>query len=146
MDVTTRFIAELSLDPNNVRQHPDKNLDTIARSLSRFGQRKPIVVTPEGIVVAGNGTLQAARSLGWDEIATVTTPEGWTSDQITAYAIADNRSAELAEWDKPLVDATLEELALSGIDLADLGFDLNETASTERDTTPKTCPHCGAEL
>lgn len=146
MEVTTRYISELSLDPNNVRTHDQRNIDAIARSLNAFGQRKPIVVTPEGIVIAGNGTLSAAIQLGWDEIATVTTPEGWTSDQLTAYAIADNRSAELAEWDKPLLDATLEELALSGVDLADIGFELDETTATESDTKPKLCPHCGGEI
>lgn len=146
MEVTSRFISELSADPNNVRTHDPRNIEAIKASLKAFGQRKPIVVTAEGTVIAGNGTLEAAKQLGWDEIATVETPDGWTSDQLTAYAIADNRTAELAGWDKPLLDATLEELALSGIDLADIGFELDETTATESDMQPKLCPHCGAEI
>jgi ParB-like chromosome segregation protein Spo0J len=60
-------IADLSLDPNNARKHSQRNLDAIAASLKQFGQRKPIVVH-RGVVLAGNGTVEAAKTLGWTEI------------------------------------------------------------------------------
>jgi len=60
--------AELSLDPANVRKHDRRNLDAIKASLRKFGQQKPIVVDTKGIVLAGNGTLTAAKELGWSEI------------------------------------------------------------------------------
>ena len=56
-------ISSLSLDPANVRKHPDKNIQSIIASLKRFGQQKPIVVDANGIVRAGNGTLMAAQQL-----------------------------------------------------------------------------------
>ena len=62
-----RPLEALREDPANARTHDERNLDAIVRSLSSFGQRKPIVVR-EGVVVAGNGTLRAARSLGWTYI------------------------------------------------------------------------------
>ena len=56
-------ISSLTLDPTNARKHSDLNLRAIASSLQRFGQRKPIVVQGN-IVLAGNGTLEAAKSIG----------------------------------------------------------------------------------
>ena len=60
------LISSLSLDPTNARRHDSKNLASIEGSLRLFGQRKPIVVTGANVVVAGNGTLEAAKSLGWE--------------------------------------------------------------------------------
>lgn len=112
-------VAELSLDPSNVRKHDRKNLEAIKASLRKFGQQKPIVVDAKGIVLAGNGTLTAAKELGWTEIEiTRTTLQGV---EATAFAIADNRSAELAEWEDSLADV-LKSLADANVDLADLGF------------------------
>ena len=57
-------------DPANARTHDQRNLDAIKASLAKFGQRKPIVVQRQGMIVrAGNGTLAAAKALGWTEIA-----------------------------------------------------------------------------
>ena len=102
MNVETVAIDSLKLDPKNARKHSKKNLDAIANSLKQFGQRKPIVVH-NGVVIAGNGTLEAARSLGWSQIAIVRTPEDWDADTAKAFALADNRSAELAEWNDQVV-------------------------------------------
>ena len=56
-------------DPENARLHPDANLTQIRKSLERFGQRKPIVVSEQDkIILAGNGTFRAAIKLGWTEI------------------------------------------------------------------------------
>ena len=63
LEALLRPIAEVTLDPANARAHSERNLQAIADSLDRFGQQKPIVITPDGTVVAGNGTLEAARSL-----------------------------------------------------------------------------------
>lgn len=103
-----RKVAELASDPANVRKHNEKNLDAIKASLTRFGQQKPIVIDKSGVVRAGNGTLAAAKALGWAEIDCVETElEG---AEATAYAIADNRTAELAEWDEAALTAVLQSL------------------------------------
>lgn len=88
----------LTPDPDNVRTHSARNLEAIAGSLTRFGQRRPLVVWGS-TVIAGNGTLEAARSLGWERVAVARVPEGWSIEEARAYALADNRTAELAEWD-----------------------------------------------
>jgi DNA modification methylase len=110
----------LSFDPANLRKHGKKNLDAIKASLRRFGQQKPIVVDAKGIVLAGNGTLAAAQELGWKEIQIVRTELAGT--QATAFGIADNRSAELAEWDDKLGDV-LASLKAEDFPLEDIGFD-----------------------
>jgi len=126
-------IAGLNYDPANARRHNAKNLDAIKASLAKFGQRKPIVVQREGMIVrAGNGTLAAAKALGWDKVAAVVLDD----DNATAsqFAIADNRTAELAEWD----NETLASL-LDGWD-ADtrnaLGFEQDDIDQLMKELTP----------
>jgi len=63
-------IDSVKLDSDNARLHPEGNIAVIKRSLEAYGQRKPIVVNGD-TVEAGNGLLQAARELGWEEIAAV---------------------------------------------------------------------------
>lgn len=98
-------LDSIALDPSNVRKHDARNLESIKASLMRFGQQKPVVVDRHNLVIAGNGTVTAARALGWSHIDVVRTE--LTGVEATAYAIADNRTAELAEWDD---DALTEQL------------------------------------
>jgi ParB-like chromosome segregation protein Spo0J len=118
--IETVPIDAIHPDPANVRRHPDRNLDAIKASLARFGQQRPIVVDAKGIVRAGNGTLAAAKVLGWDTVQIVRT--GLQGSEATAYAIADNRSAELAEWDDTALAETLRSLQSEDFDLTAAGF------------------------
>jgi ParB-like chromosome segregation protein Spo0J len=122
LEIETWQIAKLRPDQNNARKHSESNIDAIAKSLDRFGQRKPIVVVGDGTIVAGNGTVEAAKKLGWTEISIVRAPWRWTPDEVKAYALADNRSAELAVWDAEILADQLLELDSVGWDLSDLGF------------------------
>ena len=156
-------VDKLLQDPANVRQHSAKNIETIKASLARFGQQKPIVVDGDGVVVAGNGTLAAARELGWQKVHVVRS--ALTGSDRTAYAIADNRTAELAEWDDAALAEQLSALAIDDDELlAAAGFDeaelekltgsvcgLFEAGSQEEQGSldqiaPKLCPHCGGKL
>ena len=132
MQITTLNIADLSADPANVRKHDERNIETIMGSLRRFGQQKPIVVDLSNVVRAGNGTLEAAKRIGWGTI------EAYVSDltgsEMTAYAIADNRTAELAEWDEAALAAVLEGLQFDDEALlAVAGFDEDELAKLLKD-------------
>lgn len=105
-------------------------MDAIKASLRKFGQQKPIVVDAKGIVLAGNGTLAAAQELGWTEIEIVRTQlEGV---EATMFAIADNRTAELAEWDDKL-EEVMKSLLDAGQDLTDLGFSEQDLAKISAD-------------
>jgi ParB-like chromosome segregation protein Spo0J len=115
MKIESVPIDSISPDPSNARRHPEHNLEQIKASLRRFGQQKPIVVDATNTVRAGNGTLIAAKALGWKTIAIVRSDLAKT--ELTAYAIADNRSAELAEWDTEILSATLADP-----EIGDVGF------------------------
>lgn len=128
-------------DSNNARIHDKKNLAAIKGSLTKFGQQKPIVISDKNIVLAGNGTLAAAIALGWNEIACVKT----TLDEFNskAYALADNRSSELASWDTDILGKTLKALSDDGFNIADIGFDFDqiftepEEGLTDEDSVPE---------
>jgi site-specific DNA-methyltransferase (adenine-specific) len=137
-------LAELRHDDQNARTHDQTNLKAIAGSLEQFGQRKPIVITQDNKVVAGNGTLTAAKLIGWTEIDCVRVPADWTADQIKAYALADNRTAELAQWDEQVMAAQLLDLQEAGFDIQAIGFELIDPpidpATIEEDEIPEDAP------
>ena len=119
------LIEKLKPDENNARRHGDRNIDMIKKSLETFGQQKPIVITKDLSVVAGNGTLQAAKELGWKDIGVIETE--LSGKKAVAYAIADNQTAALAEWDAPQLMATMQDLQEFDVDLANAcGFDDDE--------------------
>lgn len=122
-------IDSLTEDPENVRLHSKANIDAIKTSLSRFGQQKPIVTTIDGVVIAGNGTLRAARLLGWERIAIVRST--LVGNDATAFAITDNRSAEIAEWDWTELSKTMGELMEDGVSMSDLGWTAGELLSMQ---------------
>jgi len=121
-------LEAVSLDPANVRTHDERNLEAIRASLRRFGQQKPIVVDAKKGIVAGNATYLAARSLGWTEIAAIRT--SLTGNDRAAYAVADNRTAELAAWNQEALAALLSDLqADDAALLASAGFTEDEFAA-----------------
>jgi hypothetical protein len=120
-------IDKLELLPGNPRKG---NVDAVAKSLEAFGQRKPVVArrkdgSEEGVVLAGNTTLQGGRKLGWTHIAVT-----WVDDDdktAAAFAIADNRTHDLGEYDDEAIiemvksfDDDLDLLDASGYDLMDI--------------------------
>tara|TARA_Y100000114_G_scaffold49333_1_gene45027 strand:- start:98 stop:652 length:555 start_codon:yes stop_codon:yes gene_type:complete len=100
-------INQLNPDPQNARTHSEQNIEAIKTSLDKHGQRKPVVVQREGMIVrAGNGTVRAAKALGWDSIAAVVIDE--SNEDAIQFAIADNRTAELAEWQDDILQFELD--------------------------------------
>jgi DNA modification methylase len=133
--------CNLSLDPANARRHPEPNLEAIRASLRVYGQRKPVVVNRRtGTIEAGNGTLQAALALGWTHLAVVYVDD----DPMTAtgFSIADNRTAELAEWDREILAKLVAQIKTSDpmLDqmLADLAGSINQVRQgcTDPDEVP----------
>lgn len=103
-------VTALTVHPSNPRRG---DVAGIATSLNRFGQVRPIVVTDEGVIVAGNHTYRAATEvLGWEKIA-VTTFTG-TQEEADAYLIADNRWGDLGEYDDSILAEILAQMADQG--------------------------------
>lgn len=114
-------VSVLHLDPENARKHSGRSTDGIQASLKEYGQQKPIVALDDGTVIAGNGTLMAAKAMGWERIAVVRFAD---REKARAYAIADNRTAELSEWDEGVLAAQLQKMSaeLEGFDPSKVGY------------------------
>ena len=134
-------IESLNIDPRNARTHNKRNIEAIQSSLSRFGQRTPLVVQKAGMVVrAGNGRLEAAKRLGWTHIAAVIVEE---SDlDAAAYSVTDNRTSDLGTWDDEILPEVLSELQ-SDYNLEELGWTLGEIDNLITDTKDDNCGYMG---
>ena len=118
-------IDSVKADPQNARLHNEANKKAIKKSIEGFLQRKPIVVNKNtGIIEAGNGLYQEMKDLGATEIAAVFVDDD--DNQAKAFAIMDNRSGELSEWDLPNLKDVLQELDSGALDMDLTGF--NEMA------------------
>jgi ParB-like chromosome segregation protein Spo0J len=110
--------------PNNPRVNDDA-VDAVAASIREFGFRQPIVVDNDGVIICGHTRFKAAQKLGLNE-APVTVANDLSPEQIKAYRIADNKTAELADWNYDLLPIELGDLQTNGFDLSLLGFDDDE--------------------
>jgi ParB-like chromosome segregation protein Spo0J len=138
----------------------DKAVEAVAKSISEFGFRQPILVDSGGGIDVGHTRYKAALLLGLKTVP-VHVAADLSPQQARAYRLADNRTAETAEWDVELLPIELGELREGGTDLKLLGFtdkelaeylkefdtdledgegDAEETADTIR------CPKCGHEF
>lgn len=121
-----RPIKRFRRDPNNSRVHDKRNIESIKASLTQFGQTRPILVRSDGQIIAGNGTHKAAEELNWKRLAAVRFIG--TEDEARAYAIADNRTAQLAGWELETLSGELKDLKSLGFNLEDLGWAPYESA------------------
>jgi len=120
-------IDSIILDPDNARLHPERNLETIKSSLVKHGQHRLAVCqkTDSGdIVRIGNGMVEAARLLGWKQIAAISVDE----DEYMALsrALADNKTSDLSIFDYSLLNIQLKYLDDHGIDIKEIGFELSD--------------------
>src|SRR6267154_4903219 len=105
--------------PGNARSHSRKQIKLIADSITRFGFINPILVTNNFEVVAGHGRLQAAKSLGMQLVPVVANSSLSEADK-KAIRIADNRIAELSNWDRDIIAIeyqALDDLQFDGIEV-----------------------------
>lgn len=108
MQIVSKKISDLRNDPKNARKHSAKDQQAVIESLRRFGQQKPIVIDSVGVVRCGNGVLMAAKKLKWTDIACVVSD--LSDADLLAYAIADNQTALLSDWDEDQLAAALNEI------------------------------------
>ena len=120
MNIEIRDISTIRPYEKNPRLN-DKAVDAVAASLKEFGFRQPIVVDADGVIIAGHTRWKSAQKLGLAKVpvhvATDLSPE-----QVRAYRLADNKSAELAEWDMAILPIEISELKATGFDMGVLAF------------------------
>ena len=112
-------LADLTPDKRNARKHNPRNIGQIEQSLRLIGAARSGVIDEDGVILAGNGTAEALAAAGIERVRVVETDgkewvvvrrTGLTDEQKRILSISDNRTAELATWDAPTLEA-------SGIDL-----------------------------
>jgi len=126
-ELQVQYIDPQELKPfaDNPRQHSERNIQDIQRSIKKFGFTNPILVRQEdNMVVAGHGRLQSAQELGLDEVPVIYLD--FSENDAKLYAITDNRTAETSEWDLVALDELVQSLELGEGELPDTGFYADE--------------------
>ncbi|MDP9356656.1 MAG: DNA modification methylase, partial [Chloroflexota bacterium] len=117
-------LDDLTPDPRNARKHTERNLATIGVALREVGAARSIVVDEEGVILAGNATVQAAIHAGLARVRIVEADgtelvavrrSGLTPAQKRRLALFDNRAAELAEWDTEVLASLADDTNFSGL-------------------------------
>lgn len=160
-------IAQLKPDARNARKHTPRNVGTIVDALHEVGAARSIVIDENGVILAGNATIEAAAEAGIENVQVIDADgetivavrrKGLTDKQKKRLALYDNRAAELAEWDTDV----LKEIIGEGLDVSDLWREeeLNELLAIVPNFAPAsideqgrldekakvTCPECGHEF
>ena len=158
-------IKDLKSDHKNARKRTDRSAELIKESLQRYGAARSIVIDENNRILAGNGTIEGAKEAGIDRIRVIETDgdeviavrrTGLTEEQKVGLALADNRTADLSEWDQEMLNRLGEQhdisLFFSQDDLDGiLDTDVEQLppedfAEVDDDiTTEHRCPSCGYE-
>lgn len=121
MKIETADINTIKPYENNPRKLKDSAIEKVAMSLKEYGFRQPIVVDKDRIIVVGHTRYRASKKLGFKEVP-ITIADNLTPEQINAYRIADNRTAEESEWDSELLKMEIKDLEAKDFKLDLLGF------------------------
>ncbi|WP_366857606.1 DNA methyltransferase [Novosphingobium sp.] len=137
--IAERPIASLRPYPGNARTHSKKQIKQIADSISRFGFNNPVLVAEDGVIIAGHGRVQAAKSLGWKVVPTIALAH-LSETERRAYVLADNKLALNAGWDREILAIELQALVelefdveLTGFSLAEIDLLIDEAAEADPD-------------
>ena len=124
MRITQRDISTITPYDSNPRIN-DNAVDAVAASIREFGWKVPIVVDADGVIICGHTRYKAAMQLGMEKVP-VHVAKDLSPEQVKAFRIADNKTAEIAEWDYDILPIELSELADAGFDMDLLAFDEKE--------------------
>ena len=124
----------------NARKHSAQQIQNIANSIKEFGFINPVIIDKNFRIVAGHGRVEAAKLLGLEELPFIQV-EHLSPLQIQAYILADNRLAELSEWDNALLSMELKDLVNQDFDLSLIGFDMDDIkVESDNDEEEDKCP------
>lgn len=132
MNVIEMKINDVKPYENNPRNN-DKAVEYVANSIKEFGFKVPIIIDKKNVIVCGHTRYKAAQKLGLKTIPCIIADD-LTPDQINAFRLADNKTAELADWDMSKLEEELEGLA-NDFDMEDFGFKDLETLDEPSEIT-----------
>ena len=121
MEIIMRQVNDLIPYERNPRRN-DEAVKYVKASIEQFGFKVPIVIDADGVIVAGHTRLKAAKELGMTEVPCIVADD-LTPEQVRAFRLADNKTAEMADWDIELMDTELLDLE-ANFDMADFGFEI----------------------
>ncbi|MBO5179372.1 MAG: ParB N-terminal domain-containing protein [Clostridia bacterium] len=123
MEIVMMNIDEIIPYENNPRKNDDA-VEAVANSIKNFGFKSPIVVDANKVIVNGHTRLKASKLLGLTMVPVIIASD-LTEEQCRALRLADNKTAEIASWDKKLLMQELESIDWEGLemDMTDFGFD-----------------------
>lgn len=130
-NTTYMRVEELKPYEKNAKEHPKKQVESIARSIQEFGFNQPIVVDKDNVIIVGHGRLLAGKKLGLTEVP-VMKLTNLTPEQVNAYRLADNKLNE-SDWDMKLVVEELRELDSAGFDIEVTGFSRDILGPDDKD-------------
>lgn len=122
-------VADIKNYERNARTHSADQVKQIAESIRQFGFTNPVLLDPDGVLIAGHGRLQAAKLIGLDNVPAITL-QGLTPAQVKALRLADNRIAMNSGWDSGMLKAELEDLKALDFSISELGFTASEISNT----------------
>lgn len=129
MQVIMKKIKEITPYENNPRNNK-KAVEFVMNSIKEFGFKQPIVIDGEGVIVCGHTRYQASRKLKLKEVPCILADD-LTEEQINAYRLADNKTAEMSEWDLGKLEIEMENIE---IDMSQFGFvEITEEPEAEED-------------
>jgi DNA modification methylase len=124
--------CSLRSNKRNARTHSKKQIRQIANSILRFGWTYPILIDENNVILAGHGRYQAALQLGLREVPVILIT-GLNDAEKRALALADNKVAANAGWDRAVLAAELGELAVL-LPESDLNIEITGFEPAEIDT------------
>lgn len=157
MNIKEMSIDDLKPYENNPRINDDA-VDYVANSIEEFGFKVPIIIDENNVIVAGHTRLRAAQKLGL-KVVPVVVADDLTPEQIKAFRLADNKTAEFSTWDYEKLGVEMQALETSDINMIDFGFEIEEpepeheaeetaveeNAEGEPEKKMHVCPKCGYE-
>ena len=162
-------IKDLNQDPNNVRRHNPRNIGMIENSLNKFGAARSIVIDENGMIIAGNGLVEAAAQAGIHKVRVIIADgneiiavqrNNLSEEQKTLLALYDNRATDLSDINPHVLadlaskyteqvgmlyfpDELAQELSKAGTELITLGDIATPQPKSVKEIT---CPNCGTKI
>lgn len=132
MEIVYRKLNELKPYENNPRIN-EEAVEYVANSIKEFGFKVPLVITADGVIVAGHTRYQASKELGLSEVPCIVADD-LTDEQIKAFRIADNKTASKSAWDYDKLKLELEDIDMN---MLDFGFEEFELSMIMGDYMPE---------
>ena len=151
MEIIYKTVEEIRPYENNPRNN-NEAVAKVAASITDYGFRVPIIIDSNNIIVAGHTRYKAALKIGCESVPCIVIDD-LTPEQIRAYRLVDNKTAEYSSWDFEMLEKELKSLDIDisefefpdlgeTLDISDDDFYTDETVKNVKAKSIK-CPHCG---